>query len=146
MEANFGSFANYDGAYNFRFIPFLVKGTVTFTGTVSLGATINIHNVNVDSITRGFLNTVTCDVSVQVTQVNPTSFTFTTLPGHVLYPATITFTASSPGAGLLNFTIVVSGAFANEEAEKGYYAAGKYWKIRYRITYLVKFNTSVPIS
>lgn len=64
------------------------------------------------------------NVAVTVTQVNPTSFTFATLPGHVLYPATISFTASASGTNYLTFTIIVSGNFANQEAEKGFYAAG----------------------
>jgi hypothetical protein len=74
--------------------------------------------------TGGALKTNTFDVAVQVTQVNPNGFTFTTLPGHVLYPATISFAASSSGAGSLNFAINVNGNFANRSAEIGYYAAG----------------------
>jgi hypothetical protein len=50
----------------------------------------------------------------------------TTLPGHVLYPATISFAGSTSGAGSLNFAITVNGMFANKDAEVGYYAAGKY--------------------
>jgi hypothetical protein len=52
------------------------------------------------------------------------SFTFTTLPGHVLYPATISFTASSSEAGYLTFVINVNGNFANLGSEIGYYAGG----------------------
>jgi hypothetical protein len=124
MEANFGGFANYNGTYSFHHIPWAVTGTVTFTGTVSLGNTVSIHNVNVDTLTGGHVETMTFDVAVQVTQLGATGFTFTTLPGHVLYPATISFAASSPGAGLLNFTINVNGMFANKEARVGFYAAG----------------------
>jgi hypothetical protein len=125
MEGSFASFGNYNGTYNFHHIPWAVTGTVTFTGIVSLGATITIHNVNVDTITGGHIKTQAFDVAVQVTQVSSTGFTFTTLPGHVLYPATISFTASSSGTGKLNFAINVNGKFANKEAEVGYYAAGK---------------------
>ncbi len=124
MEANFGTFANWDGHSSFHLIPWAVHETVAFTGTVTLGATINIQNVNVDSLTGGFINSKTFNVNVTVSQLISTSFTFTTLPGHVLYPATISFAASSPGAGLLNFTISVNGTFANKEAAAGYSAAG----------------------
>jgi hypothetical protein len=123
MEANFGNFANYNGNFGTFGIPF-ASATVTFSGTVSMGATISIHNVNVDRITSGSIKSNTFDVGVKVTQVTATSFTFTTLPGHVLYPATISFTASSSGTGKLTFEIDVNGNFANGAAERGYYAAG----------------------
>jgi len=126
MEANFGGFGNYNG-------PFGPSGAasavVTFTGTVSLGATIAIHNVNVfpvPSLQPPYFTTATktFDVKVQVTQVNSTSFTFTTLPGHVLYPATISFAGSSPSASHLSFAINVNGKFANLGSEIGYYGGG----------------------
>ncbi len=122
MKANFGSFADYNGSFGPLGIPG-ASGSVTFTGTVSSGATINIHNVNVVRATDGVVSK-TFDVKVQVTQVSPNSFTFTTLPGHVLYPATISFTASSSGAGYLSFLINVNGTFANVTAEIEYYAGG----------------------
>ncbi len=124
MEANFGSFGNFNGTYSFHGIPWAVTGNVTFTGTVALNSTITINNLNVDTITGGHLKTMPFKVFVQVTQVSATSFTFTTLPGHVLYPATISFTASSSGAGTLSFTINVNGSFANKQAEEGFNAAG----------------------
>ena len=125
MEANFGMFANYDGhSTAYHIVPWAVHETVTFTGTVTLGATITIHNVNLDSISGGFFKSKIFNVAVIVSQLTSTSFTFTTLQGHVLYPATIIFTASSPGAGLLSFTINVNGTFANKEAAEGYRAAG----------------------
>jgi hypothetical protein len=128
MEANFGSFADYDGAFG----PFGIPGawgSVTFTGIVSLDATINIHNVNTVTVPNavgpgGQVVTKEFNVAVQVSQVSPSSFTFTTLPGHVLYPATISFTASSSGAGYLNFVIDVNGSFANLGSAIGYYAGG----------------------
>jgi hypothetical protein len=128
MEVNFGSFGDYDGAFG----PFGIPGawgSVTFTGTISLGAIINIHNVNTVTIPNavgpgGQVVTKEFNVAVQVSQVSPSSFTFTTLPGHVLYPATISFTASSSGAGYLNFVINVNGNFASVPYEIGYYAGG----------------------
>jgi hypothetical protein len=63
-------------------------------------------------------------MAVQVTQISSTSFTFTTLRGHVLFPATISFAASSIQAGRLHFSINVNGMFANQAALEGYKAAG----------------------
>jgi hypothetical protein len=126
MKGNFGSFANFNGTFAANGFPWAATGTVTFSGTVALGATISIHNVNVDTLTHGFFKTVTFDVAVEVTQVSSNSFTFTTLPGHVLYPATINFAATSSGTGLLSFAININGTFANREAEKGYKAAGRF--------------------
>ena len=128
MESTFGSFANFSGTFSYHHIPWAVTGTATFSGSVSLGNTISIHNVNVDSVTEGKLKTLTFDVKVQVTQVTSTSFTFTTLPGHVLYPATISFSATSPMMAVLSFAINVNGTFANKEAEAGYKGAGTYFE------------------
>lgn len=96
MESNFPQFGNYSGNFGTLGIPY-ASATVTFTSIVSLGSTINIHNVNVDRITGGRVKTKIFDVAVKVSQVTSTGFSFVTLPGHVLYPATISFTASSPG-------------------------------------------------
>jgi len=113
MEGNFSSYADYEGNFNLG----LVHAIVQFSGAVSLGATISIHNSNYDTLTGGQLLNQTFDVAVQVTQVTTNGFTFTTLPGHVLYPATITFAANSSQAGSLQFAINVNGMFANRGAE-----------------------------
>ena len=123
MEQNFGSFANYTGNFGPIGIP-AAYATVSFTGTVSLGSTISIHNLNIITLPNLQVITKEFNVGVQVTQVSPTSFTFATLQGHVLYPATISFSASSSQAGRLGFSINVNGQFANLGAEIGYYAGG----------------------
>jgi hypothetical protein len=121
MEADFASFANFSGSFG----PFgLASAVVTFTGPVSSGATISIYNLNVFPLPNGKMATKEFNVKVEVSQVNSTAFTFTTLPGDVLYPATISFTASSSGAGLLSFTINVNGSFANLGSEIDYYGGG----------------------
>jgi hypothetical protein len=51
-------------------------------------------------------------------------FTFETVPGHVLNPATISFTAKDIGSGNVNFSINVNGNFASYTAEARYYAGG----------------------
>ena len=128
METNFGNFANYNGPFGLMDV---ASATVSFSGTVSLGATIQIHNVNTFPVPQSQYDpnpphesTQEFNVAVQVAQVTSNSFTFTTLPGHVLYPATIIFTGTSSGTGQLNFSINVNGNFANLEAEIGYYAGG----------------------
>ena len=119
MEQNFGSFANYSGNFGPLGIP-AAYATVSFTGTVSLGSTVSIHNLNIITLPNLQVTTKEFNVAVQVTQINSTSFTFTTLPGHVLYPATISFSANSSQAGHLGFSINVNGQFANLGAEIGY--------------------------
>jgi hypothetical protein len=111
--------------------PIETAGTL-YPGAVTVNSTATLNAIAYES---GYMDSpvasATCTiyslifhVAVTVSQLTSTSFTFTTLPGHVLYPATISFTASSPGAGLLSFTINVNGTFANKEAAEGYRAAG----------------------
>ena len=120
MEGNFSTYANYEGDFNSG----LVHAVVHFSGSVSLGATISIYNHNFDNLTGGERVNREFDVAVRVTQVTSNSFTFATLPGHVLYPATITFTASSTQPTFVHFEINVKGNFANLGSELGYYAGG----------------------
>jgi hypothetical protein len=85
---------------------------IQFSGTVALGATINITDANT-ILLLGAQPQTTLSVSVQVTAISATSFTFTTLPGHVLYPATISFSATNGANGQLTFGINVNGNFSN---------------------------------
>ena len=126
MEGNFSNFGNYTGPFGMGGV---ASAVVTFSGSVSLGATITINNVNVfpvPSLQPPYIQiaTKTFNVAVQVSQVTATSFTFATLPGHVLYPATISFSASLPGTGQVSFAINVNGNFANLGSEIGYYGGG----------------------
>jgi hypothetical protein len=45
--------------------------------------------------------------------MNAQSMTFTTNPGHLLYPANITFAASPASPGSINFNINLGGTVAN---------------------------------
>ena len=51
----------------------------------------------------------TLNTSVTVSAVTSNSFTFSTVPGHILYPASITFSDVNLGNGELSFNINVSG-------------------------------------
>lgn len=48
-------------------------------------------------------------LSVTVTSANSRALTFTTNPGHLLYPAHITFSASSSSLGSVTFNIDLAG-------------------------------------
>jgi len=123
MEANFASFANYNGPFGAFGIPY-ASAVVAFTRTVSQGATINIDNLNVIILPNMQIVTKEFKVAVQVTQTSSSEFTFATLPGHVLYPATISFSAVSPTPGYLSFSININGQFAGLGPEIAYYAGG----------------------
>jgi len=126
METSFGSFADYSGTFGPLGVP-TASATVQFSGTVSLGSTINISNVITILIPPspdGVPTTITQNVAVQVSSVSSTSFTFTTLPGHVLYPATISFSAATGSNGQLSFGINVSGNFSSPLSATLYYAGG----------------------
>ena len=51
-------------------------------------------------------------------------FSFTTNPGHVLHPATISFTATNTDRDRVSFAINVKGDFAGFFAAAGYYSGG----------------------
>jgi hypothetical protein len=99
---------------------------VQFSGAVSLGSTISITDVNTIFVPTlsGILPVQAQTVAVQVTAVSSTGFTFTTLPGHVLFPATISFTATAGANGQLAFGINVNGNFSSPVSEALYYAGG----------------------
>jgi len=79
---------------------------VTFSPPAGMGpgSTIPI-NVSV----FGFSQTL----SVNVQSMNSQSMTFTTNPGHLLYPASITFAASPASPGSINFNINLGGTVAS---------------------------------
>jgi len=125
MESNFSSFANYSGFFGPLGIP-TAGAAVSFSGTVALGSTITISDTNYipdpTSITGFDIQQQT--VAVQVTAVSANSFTFTTLPGHVLYPATISFSATTGANGQVGFSIAVNGNFSSLLSGLLYYVGG----------------------
>lgn len=52
------------------------------------------------------------NLSVTVQAISAQSMTFTTNPGHLLYPAHITFAASAASSGSINFNIDLAGSIA----------------------------------
>jgi len=115
VEGNFSQFANYQGSFSALGVPVSASASF-FPSTVVQGGTINIQNVNSlgnHSPGQPAFFTQVNGVSVTVSSVSPTSFTFDTNPGHVLYPASITFSAADAGSSQVNFSIQVNGDFAN---------------------------------
>jgi RHS repeat-associated protein len=53
------------------------------------------------------------NISVNVGSTTPNTMTFQTVPGHLLYPAQITFSSSDAGNGNIDFSIEVGGNYAN---------------------------------
>jgi hypothetical protein len=125
LRTHFPKFANFNG----NFGPGgLASASVSFGSTlITKGATISIHNVN-SGPTLDF-PTVTFDVAVKVATVSTQAgramgFSFDTLPGHVLYPASISFFAVQGDQGSISFTIGVDGQFASKTSEELFNHAG----------------------
>jgi RHS repeat-associated protein len=125
VESNFSQFGNYNGEFGPAGIP-MASANVTFgTGSatpVTQGSSIPI-SLAVDGGDDSPIGS-TANVSVTVASVSQSSFTLNTNPGHVLYPASISFSAGDAGSGQINFMIQVNGDFSGWEAEVGYYAGG----------------------
>jgi len=98
VETSFGTFGNY--------ARWADEESVLFSppSGMGVGSTIPI------SIgTFGIFQTL----SVNVASMNSQSMTFTTNPGHLLYPASITFSATPAAQGSINFNINLGGTIAN---------------------------------
>ena len=99
VENNFSTFGNFKTTG-----PGGIGESVTFNpapGPLTVGESI--------PITIQFGAIYTLNTSVTVSSVGPGSLVFTTVPGHLLYPASITFSASNVGNGSIGFDINVSG-------------------------------------
>jgi len=98
VEGNFGQFGNYSRWGGLE--------SVTFSPPSGMGpgSTIPI-SVSVFGFTQ--------NLSVNVQSMNSQSMTFTTNPGHLLYPASITFAASPASPGSINFNINLGGTVAS---------------------------------
>jgi hypothetical protein len=98
VESNFARFGNYSRWGGLE--------SVTFSPPSGMGpgSTIPI-SVGVFGFTQ--------NLSVTVQSMSPQSMTFTTNPGHLLYPARITFAASPASSGSINFNINLGGTIAN---------------------------------
>jgi RHS repeat-associated protein len=89
IEKNFASFANFDGTFGALSAG---HGTVTFMppdGVLNVGETIPIHL----AATVVGVPAVTLDTSINVISANTNQVSFETVPGHLHYPASISFAA-----------------------------------------------------
>lgn len=98
VEGNFAQFGNYSRWGGLE--------SVTFSPPAGMGpgSTIPI-SVSVFGLTQ--------NLSVNVQSMNSQSMAFITNPGHLLYPASITFAASPASPGSINFNIDLGGTVAN---------------------------------
>jgi RHS repeat-associated protein len=109
VEKNFSNFANFVDT---------LKGsidTVTFSppGPLTAGMVIPI-SVNVmvpNPFTKTFSDAYSLDTSVRVIASTPNLIAFSTVPGHLLFPAQIAFSASDIGNGTIGFSIDLQGKF-----------------------------------
>ena len=105
VESNFSAFANY-------FNPgLLTNSSVTFNpapGALTPGESIPI-TVNISNSEFGIGYTL--NTSVNVVSATSGSLTFSTVPGHLLYPAQITFSAYGTG-NIVTFDINLSGTLS----------------------------------
>jgi hypothetical protein len=95
VESNFNAFGNYSAG------PF----SLAFSQPPGMGAESVIP---ITATYFGFAQ----NMDVQVQSMSSSSMSFRTLPTqHLLYPAGISFSASSAGAGSINFNINLSESF-----------------------------------
>jgi RHS repeat-associated protein len=108
VESNFAAFGNYSsGPFSLSF------GTPPMMG---VGAEI--------PITAGYFG-LNQNMGVSVQSMSSSSMSFSTLPGrHLLYPAGITFSASSAGNGAISFNINLAGNFNGLVNGAKYYLGG----------------------
>jgi RHS repeat-associated protein len=98
VQTSFGTFGNYSR--------WAGEESVTFSPPSGMGVGSTIP---ISVGTFGIFQTL----SVNVASMNSQSMTFTTNPGHLLYPASITFSASPAAQGSINFNINLGGTIAN---------------------------------
>ena len=97
VENDFSRFGDYS-IWGFEGVSFYLPSTM------KAGSTIPIF----DQVNTPFFP-VSRSLSVNVKSANSQSLTFTTNPGHLLYPAHITFSASSSSLGSVTFNIDLAG-------------------------------------
>jgi hypothetical protein len=88
VETNLAEFGNFSTTG-----PLGISENVTFSpaaGPLQVGESIPITVV---------IGPVTINMSVNITAESSTSMAFTTVPGHMFYPANITFSATNAGNG-----------------------------------------------
>jgi RHS repeat-associated protein len=116
VTRDFSKFADYSGTFDVLGGPWAHSDVWFEMGPVKQGGHISITNVN--TVNRpGYIDpggsAYRINTGVDVALVTPTTFTFDTVPGHVLYPASITFAAQDMGPGQVRFSVQVNGDFAS---------------------------------
>jgi RHS repeat-associated protein len=113
VESNFAQFGNFSTTG-----PLGISESVSFSppaGPLQVGESIPITVV---------AGPATINTSVTVTAESSTSMTFTTVPGHMFYPANITFSATNAGNGSISFNISIQGDFPNLKSWMEFQAGG----------------------
>ncbi len=96
----------------------LVSAFLTFApGPITQGRVIDIATGGLSTIDGSISGAR--NMSVTVTAASTMSFTFTTNPGHVFYPGTISFSANDTESGV-HFEIRLHGQLADRQARVGY--------------------------
>jgi len=98
LESNFASFANNPASGNFSTFSIFTPGPASPGGQIGIDV-----GVQVGGHTIGY-----SDVSVTVQSATSSQLVFQSDPGHVLYPATVSFSASDAGNGSITFTTSVN--------------------------------------
>ncbi len=107
VETNFASFGNFGTPdHDFESVQFFPPQGQLAVGQ-SIPITVNVGYSGYDP--SGIALSYTLNTSVNVTGVTDNSLTFATTPGHQLYPASITFSATNAANGAVNFDIAISG-------------------------------------
>jgi hypothetical protein len=112
LQHNFNDFASFSSSY---------APALAFNAPTQLKVGTSIPIVMLAPL-GGTVLTYTTSVTVQ--SMSPNSLTFATVPGHSLYPATITFSAASAGQSQIRFGVDIRGDFANLGWAAGYYLGG----------------------
>jgi hypothetical protein len=109
VEQNFSNFANYDGPG-----PLGSNAFADFSpGALFAGETLNITSQSRFGRSGPYLLGSSYNGSVAVESARDASFTFRALPGHVLYPAYITFSAANVSPSEVKFSVNVSAQFSS---------------------------------
>jgi hypothetical protein len=116
IQNDFSKFGNFRGSFG----PYgsgVADARVDFTNPANfLASNVPIFEGGRILIKSAYLAmgliTNSINTSVTVHLVSSSGFTFETNPGHVLYPATISFAAQDTAKGQINFSIKITGNFA----------------------------------
>jgi len=114
IRRDFSKFGNFSESIDHG----LAYAFLTFApGPITQGKVINISTGAMSTIDPSF--SLGRNMSVTVTAASAMSFTFTTNPGHVFYPGTISFSANDTQSGV-HFGIKLNAQLADSQARLGF--------------------------